>query len=361
VSAGRGVLAALAFYALLDVTAARLLSTTPLWGPEAVERRYRIAHPVYHHDLAPNVSLTAVWGDIPYPFATNSLGFRDAAVRSVPLRSTHPRLLLIGDSFTEGLGVPFADTYAGRLARELEPCGVEVLNAGVMSYAPSIYARKIEHLLDDRGLSFDFALVAIDLSDIGDEADRYVLDEHRRVVDRTAPGGLRARSFLKEHSLLVHVLDLLWDGLRGRTADPTHYADWTTDAGQFQAYGARGLALAERRMDDLAGVLRRHGIPLAIAVYPYPAQVYRSLRGTKQEASWNQWASSRGAEFFDLYPAFMQSPDAATAVDRYFLKHDVHWSAEGHALVTETLLAEGLADSIARYLPVRTLGGPGCG
>jgi len=47
-------------------------------------------------------------------------------------------------------------------------------------------------------------------------------------------------------------------------------------------------------------------------------------------------------------------------VDRYFLAHDVHWSAEGHALVVATLMAEGLGDSLARYLPVRTPDGAGC-
>jgi len=353
VSRGRAFLAAAAFYMVLDVGAARLLDSTPLWGSEAVERRYRIPHPVYHHDLAPDVRVAGHWGALEYSVITNSLGFRSSVTGPVSLRSSRRRLLLLGDSFTEGVGVPFEETYAGLLQRALAPRGIEVLNAAVMSYAPSIYWRKTKYLLEDVGLRFDYVLVALDLSDIGDEAHGYRVDSGGRVVGR-APGlagSLRQR--LKNGSLFFHVADLVWDGAKGRLADPFGYADWTTDASQYEAYGREGLALAEARMNELSALLHQRGIGLGIAVYPYPAEVVARQPDSRQVRFWRAWGAAHGADFFDLFPAFQAAGSSPDAARGYFIPHDVHWNARGHGLVKTALLAEGLADSVAGSRGVR--------
>ena len=41
--------------------------------------------PVRHHSLEPNCSCERHWGKASYPFATNSLGFRDENIRQVSL------------------------------------------------------------------------------------------------------------------------------------------------------------------------------------------------------------------------------------------------------------------------------------
>jgi lysophospholipase L1-like esterase len=338
-----------AWYLLLDVGAAQVLRSTPLWGPEAVERRYRIDHPVYHHDLASNVNLTGFWGGIAYPLKTNSLGFRDRAVRDVPRESRTPRLLLIGDSFTEGLGVAFPDTYAGLLRRALAGRGIEVMNAGVMSYSPSIYYRKLKYLLEDERLRFEYVVVALDLSDIGDEAQSYRMDASGRVVGRPRARHAAIRATLKERSLLVHVADLVWDASKAHLADPARFTDWTTDSSEYRAFGAEGLALATARMDDLSALLESRGIGLAIVVYPYPSQVYRQDSTSRQVRVWSQWATARGVPFFNLFPGFLAG-QPRQAISDYFIPHDVHWSARGHRLVATTLLQAGLADTVMGYL-----------
>jgi hypothetical protein len=45
---------------------------------------------------------------------TDSLGFKDASRRAVPDRR---RILFIGDSFTEGVGLPYEQTFVGLFAR----------------------------------------------------------------------------------------------------------------------------------------------------------------------------------------------------------------------------------------------------
>jgi len=111
----------------------------------------RIANPVYHHDLAASFSGYDRWGDgNVYRLYTNSLGFKDVSPRIVSLAQDQRRVLLMGDSFTEGIGVPFEQTFAGLLFRDgLENVNkVEFLNAAVVGYSPVIYYKKIKYLLE---------------------------------------------------------------------------------------------------------------------------------------------------------------------------------------------------------------------
>ena len=107
---------------------------------------------------------------------TNSLGFKDSQSRTVPLKKNNPRILLIGDSFTEGIGYAHNDTFAGILEKKLETKNIEVFNAGVSSYSPIIYLRKTQFLID-KGFEFDHLAVFIDISGIEDEAKNYTFDK----------------------------------------------------------------------------------------------------------------------------------------------------------------------------------------
>ena len=134
----------------------------------------RIRVPQFSHGLAPNFDGFDSFANHRYRFFTNNLGFRDSRVRRVALNSETRRVLLIGDSFTEGVGTTFEQSFAGRLylAGQAQPEQIEFLNAGVISYSPILYYRKIEWLLGC-GLEFDEVILFSDLSDVNDEAMYY--------------------------------------------------------------------------------------------------------------------------------------------------------------------------------------------
>src|SRR6185295_9766294 len=90
-------------------------------------REFRISSPIYHHDLHSNISnATQLWGSRETPVFVNSLGFRDRSARQVPLTSDHHRLLLMGDSFTEGISVDYEKSFAGLAEDALGKEGIEV-------------------------------------------------------------------------------------------------------------------------------------------------------------------------------------------------------------------------------------------
>ena len=94
-------------------------------------RAHRIKSFYYHHDLRPMSSFYDQWGYERYKIYTNNLGFKDISNRTVEFKSRN--ILFIGDSFTEGVGIKYEDTYVGLVEKYLKKDNkdIEVLNAGV--------------------------------------------------------------------------------------------------------------------------------------------------------------------------------------------------------------------------------------
>jgi hypothetical protein len=130
---------------------------------------HRVRNEIYHHGILPNQVSEDIYGPFRAPYFSNSLGFRDGKVRDVPMVSDEPRILFIGDSFTEAGPIPWQKTFVGLVAEALSKKQIEVLNAGVASYCPEIMAAKIRYYLKDQGLRVDRVVVFIDISDVKDE------------------------------------------------------------------------------------------------------------------------------------------------------------------------------------------------
>jgi hypothetical protein len=132
--------------------------------------RYLTSDPVLHHRGRPGLS-TSVSGK---PFVTNSLGLRDREYANTKPPGT-VRLLMLGDSFTEGAGLLPEETVAKRVERALGARGCEsyeVVNAGVASYSPIL-----EYLLLQRlapVLKPDVVVLNFDMTDVHDDVVRTV-------------------------------------------------------------------------------------------------------------------------------------------------------------------------------------------
>ena len=146
----------------------------------------RIYHPVFHHGFANNRSSRAKWGKNTYIITTNSLGFKDERKRKIPLTSPKNRIVVIGDSFTEGVGYPHEQTFVGLAERNSKIVNIDIFNAGVMSYCPKLYYLKIRYLLEDVGFRFNELYVYLDISDIQDEiVYRHFSPSTQSVVQKT--------------------------------------------------------------------------------------------------------------------------------------------------------------------------------
>jgi hypothetical protein len=344
-----------ALYCLVIWLVADLVYTRFLFVPDA---NLRTADPQFHHALLPNASGTMTWGRTRYSVYTNSLGFRDAAVREVPLKPTGRRIILIGDSFTEGIGVPFESSFAGLLvqAGHDRPQPIEFLDAGVASYSPLIYFKRIRDLIE-RGLQFDEVVVLPDISDVRDEAaDYFCIDDDPRYRAYCRPtaalpavrgwsGVLQTHLVMSDRlrSLIGYAIKSALGVYRRRALFRHEVSGWTIpgfDVGHAYApLGVEGgIARAKEHMQALADLLAARGIPLVVAVYPWPMQLANNDRDSRQVAIWREFCARNCRDFIDAFPAFFAVKDADEGwYERLYIPGDVHFSAAGNRLMADVL------------------------
>src|SRR5215813_10597461 len=321
-------------------------------------RAARIYDPVYDHTLAPKFDGYDVWGEARYRLITDSLGFKDASTRDVPLTSDRRRVLLIGDSFAEGIGLPFERTFAGLLgeAGQARPDKVEFLDAGVASYSPSIYYRKIKYLLD-QGLKFDEVVLLSDSSDVEDEAGSYFcIDDdpkYQRLCNTPAgavPEPAIKRDFFIDHFVVTNrvrvsikrwILSQLVNKWRAIEGDHNRIG-WTTknpDPAKYRPLGVDGgIARSLENMTKLSDLLKSRGIPLTIVVYPWAQQIAQDDRDSRQVRLWRVFCPGRCKAFVDLFPVFFAAADRDKDwYEHLYILGDDHFSAAGNQMLYEEL------------------------
>ena len=321
-------------------------------------RAARIYDPVYDHGFAPKFDGYDIWGEARYRLITDSLGFKDASTRDVPLKPDTRRILIIGDSFAEAIGLPYERTFAGLLnaAGQARTDKVEFLDAGVASYSPSIYYKKIKYLLD-RGLKFDEVVLLSDSSDVEDEANSYFCiddDPKYQKYCTTPPGAVPEpavkRDFFIDHFVVtnrVRVTIKRWVqrrlGNRRASIDSDHNRiGWTTrnpDPAKYKPLGVDGgIARSLENMAKLSDLLASRGIPLTIVVYPWAQQIAQDDRNSRQEKLWRDFCPGRCKAFIDLFPVFFAAADRDKDwYEHLYILGDDHFSAAGNRVLFEEL------------------------
>jgi hypothetical protein len=323
------------------------------------ERTARIYDAVYDHGLAANFDGYDVWGEARYRLITDSLGFKDGSLREVPLQSASRRILIIGDSFAEGIGMSYENSFAGLLqaAGQARPDKIEFLNAGVASYSPSIYYKKIKYLIE-RGLKFDEVWLFSDSSDVEDEASSYfcIDDDPKYHAHCTVPPGtvppsaINKRDFFIDHFVVtnrVRVTLKRWIqtrlGNKRRSIDNDHNRiGWTTpnpDPAHYRPLGVGGgIARSLENMTKLSDLLASRGIPLTIVVYPWAQQIAQNDRDSRQVKLWQEFCPGHCKAFINLFPPFFAAADRDQDWYEYlYILGDDHFSIAGNRMMFEEL------------------------
>jgi len=321
-------------------------------------RPARIANPVYDHGLAANFDGYDVWGEVRYRLTTDSLGFKDASARDVPLKSASRRILLIGDSFAEGIGMSFEDSFAGLLyhAGQQRSEKIEFLNAGAVSYSPSIYYKKIKYLIES-GLQFDEVVLFSDTSDVTDEATSYFcIDDDPKYRAYCSPGegsmqpvaapakkvDFFVDRFVVTNRLRIYIKRSIQSflGNRRRSINTDHARiGWTIpglDVGNsYQPLGVDGgISRSLQNMRALSDLLAARKIPLTIVVYPWAQQIAQGDRDSRQVSLWRDFCPGRCKAFINLYPAFFAAADADKDwYEHLYILGDDHFSVAGNRLM----------------------------
>jgi lysophospholipase L1-like esterase len=332
---------------------------------------FRIKDQNIHNTLAKDVSNgIGVWGERRYPFRSNSLGFKDERAREVPIESDkRPRVMFIGDSFTEGVGLAWQDTFVGLFQARFPD--LEVLNAGAAGYSPSMYWKKTVRLLSQH-YKIDHIIIYIDISDIQDETlikfdefgniheNQFLVDPFARIDDPPGtiqvrlPPGATSRTMLGDLIRSNFRVSWYWSRALGRylSSSPVQRDNrklvrsmWTINGINLpEGYGELGveggIEKAVHAMDELAKFLRERGISFSVGVYPWPDQIEFGVAESRQVVIWRRWCEVHGCtRFIDHFPDFFAAKYSPDWHERFYMNGDVHFNEAGNRLIAEGLIA----------------------
>jgi len=333
------------------------------------EETFRINHSYFHHGLKPNIETTTTWNAKDYyTFVTNSKGFRDKKVRKVELNNKKHRIVLIGDSHTEGVGVEYENSFAGILNSNVDTTKIEILNAGVVGYSPKLYYLKIKYLIEEIGLNFDELFVFVDISDIQNELVYANFNPEKKSVKGIY--SIKLKSFLGTYSFIYHCISSSIEGKRRKefykkrnkisenprtdlyysffdefsdneliqNEDFHSIGTWYLDKKIFDKWGRKGLILAKWHMVALADLCKYHGIKMTISIHPWPIQIVAQDWNSIQVQFWEKFASDYDVNFINFFPILQKKSETINTIKEYYFSGDVHFNAKGHILIANELI-----------------------
>jgi len=295
-------------------------------------KKLRCFDPYLHHGFRPNASGTLRWGRRAVPYFTNSLGFRDRACRQVAKFSGNRRIVALGDSFLEGLGVAYEHTVTGYLEDWYNQDGkpIEVLNGAVASYSPFLEYRSLKRFFES-GYRADEIVVFLDISDVQDEAiaEYHLLAENENFHSSVHEG---RRPPVRQR---------FWEVILFGTQEEKHryYSTrdrWTEDRRLFEEYGRRGVQRCKENLLRIKKLAAANGAQMKIVLYPWPVQIRSRKSPSRYETIFGAFAGQEQIPVINLVPVFRSMRDWQD----YFLSGDVHWNEKGHRFVAASLKNE---------------------
>lgn len=270
--------------------------------------------PYEDHSYRPFLEYEQVWENRTIRFYTDSLGWKDDRPdRVVARRPDRERIVVLGDSFAEGLGYVQSETLSGVAERELNAAGrrCEVLNGGRASYSPLLEYQRLKKFLA-AGYHTDTVVLLYDVSDAEDElyyTSRYQFSatgEPERFRGWNYQPWLRA---LYNHSALVRSLRRMTQDSEDAVTHPgpqeaeSHEvppdfapgappisarrlvelspwaygvlrANWTAHPASLAGWAEDGLRSSFANLQRIQRLTREHGIRLLIVIYPIPQMLY---------------------------------------------------------------------------------------
>jgi lysophospholipase L1-like esterase len=244
---------------------------------------------------------------------TNSLGLREREL--TPQKPPgERRVVMLGDSFTLGWGVPVEETFARRLEEMLRADGREyrVINMGTGNYNTVM---EVE-LFKWKGLGLDPDVLVL----------MYFLNDTEPVPHAKSGPLLEVAS----HSYLFAFMFDRFTRLRSRLSSASRWDDYY--AGLYSDSNAANLERNAEAVRELAALCRSHGIDMLIVSIPelHETGAYKFACAT---AHIERLARDLGVPFIDLLPSVStQEPDSL-----WVGREDHHANARANAIFAERI------------------------
>ena len=292
-------------------------------------------------------------------YAIDDEGFRTAGPGAARPAPADLKLLLLGDSFTFGQGVPYETTWGAVAERRLRSRGmrIEAINAGMQGMdtrSELLLLRELGPLHRPDVVVLGFLINDLYTNIPLEPSERARSDpaDWSRVRDRVFVNAGSARTF--------HLLELARLIVTSSDAIYTRLYLAARDRGEFLRLPLadrpqRQLEVTEELLRQLAAECRKLGVPLVVISIPQQFQVlYRAsparfgagIEVDLYDRHFAKLGSSTGFTWVPTLEALARAKDPG----RFYYRLDGHLSTEGHTIVGE-VLAESLAALLRRSSP----------
>jgi hypothetical protein len=336
--------------------------------------RYFFVQPdsVLHHRFIPNVKSRFKTSSFDTQYDINSFGLRDKEY-SIKKPGGSTRILMVGDSFTEGIGVEASETFSKVLEGLLNGAGTnaryEVINAGVGSYSPLP-----EYLyLKTAGLNLnpDIVVLNLDLSDMYDDLQytRLARFDTAGLPLGVSPDPVRVdenwwsrklgtvKNFLRQNTRMYNFITLrigrYFEGTEheGRALGDIRWDKYAMLRPNY-IYKDQDWSLTRNYILLIRDMLKRQGVRFVLTVYPYGLQVstrefnvgrqfwgFRpdSLYSTQPQDSVEVFCKREDIEVINACTAFRE---ASQSLYPMYIDDNGHWTATGQRVFAQILFRE---------------------
>jgi len=340
-----------------------------LFIPKEVKETAAIKNlnPYYNHGFNALATGYNYYGSNRYDVSINSMAMLDAYPRIVkPEDKSKKRILFLGDSFVEGVGFPFNQTFCGYLTGMVDTNKIEILNGGCASFSPKLYYLRLKYLLEQDKLKADEVYCFLDYSDVGDE----ILYEDFVASTPSVFTAFKITSllFVRKYSLTAHIyfdisskafVSKHLDGPNNEIAEAVYWVKSSNDFLErcndfllvrnfwhgilsqqpFHPCVRSGLGSISNHIVLIKELCAKNNINFRVVIYPYPHLLSTADRRYAEE-TYKSLVTGAGVDYVNLYTTFSPSNQDSIPqiVSKYYIGGDSHWNTTGHELVAKTLL-----------------------
>jgi hypothetical protein len=341
------------FTLLLSIAASLVIAEliVRVFVPQRADQRLVGVHrpsEIYGWELAPGATSH---GNLGERISINSAGMRDVEHPSDPGGAA--RVAVVGDSFTFGMGVDIADTYAKRLEEALrrERADAEVLNFGVIAYQLWQTLR----VLENRVRPFHPNLVVFQLfyDDVVAATPPEQIASNNPFTTITAPEfhGSQLLNLARNSYRAVSTRYRYLGGARYLASIDERRVEIGPD-GKYELYyrvqatrpdGATHEAV-RTDFEEIAAWADANRVPILTVLIPDATQLHDPARQVINRYFADELARV-GVPFHDLTPTLEADPDPRSL---YLLPNDAHTSPKANRLIAEAIAADPVVEQSLR-------------
>ncbi len=324
------------------------------------KKSHKIKSYYYHHDLRPNAYWKEKWGNQEYEIYTNNQGFKDKKIREVKFKENN--ILFIGDSFTEGVGVNYENTFVGIIENKVssKKDDYEILNAGVISYSPIVILSKLNHIINKRKLPINKVFVVLSNGDLHDDIFRYNSIGNDYVVRHNDFYNnkilVNLNNFIKSNTIFYQffkkifpISNLITDInkthkieynkkkiLNILNSKPDHQHVISNEA--FSLWGEKALNKSTLYLQEIYNLLNKKNIDLTLILIQEAIFVLNNLDSTFYENHWKNFSKKNNIEFIFVKNYHANYKDKYEAYKDMFFLGDNHFNENGNRLIAKEIL-----------------------